>query len=94
VYNYHSIGHNLWLNKVLLPTAFEMNNGERIAFDNVDIDFSKYSIEEAIDFSKDMIKFSSLMDNYAQLKEMIGKSLYIGVLTMYNNEAKIYCDQI
>lgn len=80
VYNYHAIGHNLWLNKLLLPTFFIDNGGGKTEFENVDIDFSKYSIDDAIDFSKNIIFISREMDNIAQLKQMIGDNVYIGVL--------------
>lgn len=89
VFNYHSIGHNLWVNKLLLPTIFNDNNGDIIPFDSVEIDFSKYSIEEAIDFSKEMIRLSHSLNYYAQIKELIGTSLYIGVLETFNGNVKI-----
>lgn len=89
VYNYHSIGRNYWINKLLLPTVFTTNNGEKIPFENVEIDFSKYSIDEAIDFSKTMINFSHAMDNYSQFREMIGEHCHIGILKTFHDDIKI-----
>ena len=82
VYNFHSIGHGMWLNKLLLPTSFVMETGERIDFDQVDIDFSKYSIEDAIHFSKELLTISRKMDNIVQLKQMVGEFLTFGILTL------------
>ena len=81
VYNYHSVGHGLWLNKLLLPTSFEMGNGEKICFENVDIDFTKYSLEDAFDFSKDLFAISRTMDKIVQLKQMIGDYISYGIMT-------------
>lgn len=36
-----------------------------------------------------MIKFTSLIDIYAQLSELVGKYLYVGVLTLYENKIKV-----
>lgn len=92
VYNYHSIGHNLWINKLLLPTNYEINEREKITFENVDIDFSKYSIEEAIDFAKFMIRLTHQIDNFAQLKDLVGNSLYIGIVRLYDGGVKLITD--
>ena len=85
VYNYHSVGHSLWLNKMLLPTSFEMENGKKVDFENIDIDFSKYSLDDAIEFSKTLFNISRQMDNIAQLKQMVGDILSYGILNQNNN---------
>ena len=87
VYNYHSVGHGIWLNKLLLPTSFIMEDGEKIDFERVDIDFSKYSLEDAIDFSKEIMSISRKMDNIVQLKQMVGEFITYGILTLDGNFA-------
>lgn len=82
VYNYHSVGRSLWLNKVLLQTSCTIEKEKQIEFDSVDIDFSKYSIDDAIDFSKSFFRLSRELDNIAQLKQMIGENVFYGILTL------------
>ena len=85
VYNYHSVGRSLWLNKLLLPTSYTVEQEKQIVFDRVDIDFSKYSLEDAIDFSKTFFRLSRELDNIAQIKQMVGEYLTIGILTLDGN---------
>jgi hypothetical protein len=85
VYNYHSVGRSLWLNKLLLPTSYTIEQEKQIDFDSVDIDFSKYSIDDAIDFSKTFFRLSRELDNIAQLKQMIGEHLSFGIITLAGN---------
>ncbi len=82
VYNYHSIGRSLWLNKLLLPTTYVISEGDYVKFDNVDIDFSKYSLSEAKDFAGHMIHLSSTMDRITQLKQMVGDRVTYGILPL------------
>jgi hypothetical protein len=85
VYNYHSVGRSLWLNKLLLPTSYTIDQEKQIDFDSVDIDFSKYSLEDAVDFSKTFFRLSRELDNIAQVKQMVGEYLTIGILTLDGN---------
>lgn len=82
VYNYHSIGRCFWLNKLLLPTSYAIEKDEKVDFESVDIDFSKYSIDDAVDFLKTLFRLSREMDNIAQLKQMVGEYLTFGILTV------------
>lgn len=84
VYNYHSFGRNLWINKLLLPTVFEDGNNEKIEFDPLYIDFSKYSLNDAIEFGKIILEISYKMDNFAQLKQMVGENISVGYITLDN----------
>ena len=88
VYNYHSFGRNLWINKLLLPTTFKQDKDEYIEFDNCYIDFSKYSLEEAIEFGKSILEISYKMDRFTQLKQMIGENISVGYITL-NGELSI-----
>jgi len=82
VYNYHAIGRTYWVNKVLLKTEFYLEDSkENIAFDAVDIDFSKYSIDDAIQFSMQLISFSATLDNFAQIKQSISMNTTTAVIT-------------
>ena len=85
VYNYHFVGRSLWLNKLLLPTSYTVEQENKIDFDSVDIDFSKYSLEDAVDFSKTFFRLSRELDNIAQVKQMVGEYLTIGILTTNGN---------
>lgn len=82
VYNYHSMGRSFWLNKLLLPTSYTIDEAKKIDFDSVDVDFSKYSIDDAVDFINTLFRLSREMDNITQLKQMIGEYLTIGILTL------------
>lgn len=88
VYNYHSFGRNLWINKLLLPTVFEQGKNEKIEFAPLDIDFSKYSLNDAIEFGKTIIEISYKMDNFAQLKQMVGENISVGYVTL-DNELRV-----
>lgn len=85
VYNFHSAGCNHWVSKMLLPTVFDPEQGPRVEFEKTDIDFSKYSLNEAIDFGKSMIEISCTMDRYVQTPQNIGEYVSIGCVTC-NNE--------
>ena len=85
VYNYHFVGRSLWLNKLLLPTSYTVEQENKIDFDSVDIDFSKYSLDDAVDFSKTFFRLSRELDNIAQVKQMVGEYLTIGILTTNGN---------
>lgn len=82
VYNYHSFGRNVWINKLLLPTTFKQGKDEYIEFDNCYIDFSKYSMEEAIEFGKSILEISHKMDKFTQLKQMVGEYVSVGFITI------------
>ena len=88
VYNYHSYGRNLWMNKLLLPTVFEQGKDEKIEFDPLYIDFSKYSLNDAIEFGKTILEISYKMDNFAQLKQMVGENISVGYITL-DNEIRV-----
>lgn len=89
VYNYHVIGHCYWINKLLLPSEYKNDNGDSLNFDGAYIDFSKYSLEEAIDFAKSMIYISSKMDYIAQLTQTIGETINVCVIPTYGSIQKI-----
>jgi hypothetical protein len=82
VFNYHAIGHSVWINKLLLRTSIETDDSNKIEFESADIDFSKYSLEDAIDFSKTLMTISRKMDNIAQLKQMVGNYISYGVISI------------
>ena len=78
VYNFHSVGHSIWLDKLLLPTFYKFESGETVCFSPIDIDFSKYSLEEAEDFACFLINTSREIDKYAQMNQNIGEFVFIG----------------
>ena len=84
VYNYHAIGRSFWINKMLLPTSYHPSTNDSIDFDSLEIDFSKYSIDEAIEFGKCLLVVSNKMDAFAQLKQMVGENISIGYITLAN----------
>lgn len=81
VYNYHAIGRTLWLDKILLPTTYNIGN-ETLDFQDTDIDFSKYSLSDAIDFSTFIIKTSYQLDRFAQFKQMVGENISWATLSL------------
>lgn len=85
VYNYHSIGRSVWVNKLLLQTTYEPDKNHRIEFESMEIDFSKYSLQDAIDFGRTMIELSQKMDNFAQLKQMVGENISVGYINLDND---------
>jgi hypothetical protein len=85
VYNYHSIGRSVWLNKLLLPTSLKCENNKYIDFETFEIDFSKYSLDDAVLFASNMIYISYRMDDFAQLKQMVGKKNSIGIVDLIGN---------
>ena len=79
VYNYHSIGYNFWIDKLLFYTTQEMDENQR----TLDIDFSKYSLNEAVDFGVSMQKITHKMDNFLQFKQMVGEYISVGYITIW-----------
>lgn len=71
VYNFHTIGRNHWVNKIIMPAVLKTGD-EDITLPSFDIDFSKYSIKTAREFANEMINISEKMDYFSQLKPMIG----------------------
>lgn len=82
VYNYHAIGNTMWLDKLILPTSSRVNDDEEIVLDEARIDFSKYSMSNAVEFVKTMLSISNSMDKFAQLKPRVGSDIAIGILTL------------
>ena len=89
VYNYHTVGRSIWVNKLLLPTSYEISDSEKMDFESVDIDFSKYSIGDAVDFSKTFISLTKKLDELVQLKQMVGENITYGILTL-DGKARLF----
>lgn len=82
VYNYHTIGHSYWVNRLLMkmPSDNDMiddSNGD------IDIDFSKFSLDEAVDFAITIIDVSRKMDIMAHLRRSIGNTVKIVTIPLY-----------
>ena len=69
---------------MLLHTSCEIDKGQKVEFESVDIDFSKYSISDAIDFSKTLLTISFKMDAISQLSQMVGEYVSVGYVTIFN----------
>lgn len=85
VYNYHAIGQTYWINKLLLPSEYVNDTGDCISFKGADIDFSKFSLDEAIEFAETMIQFSCKMNYLTQLSQVIGEKINVCVLPIYGS---------
>jgi hypothetical protein len=84
VYNYHSVGRTVWMEKILFQTSCQFND-ENIDFMPADIDFSKYSLAEAVDFACFFIYTSRMIDQFAQLNQSIGEFITIGTHELDGN---------
>lgn len=84
VYNFHTIGRNHWVNKIILPASLKLGE-EELSIPSFDIDFSKYSVNAAKEFAVEMISFSEKMDRFSQLKPMIGGEVQIAVVKPYSD---------
>lgn len=86
VYNYHAIGHGYWLNRLLAKSPLEAEDTD----DNnegIDIDFSKFSLDEAVDFALTVIDVSRKMDMMAHLRRTIGNTITIASIPIYGEIA-------
>lgn len=88
VYNYHTVGDSVWVEKLIMPT-FSRINDEEIYLEEASIDFSKYSKENAINFVKSMMAISNSMDIFAQIPPRVGCDYSIGVLSL-NSKIDIF----
>ena len=88
VYNYHAVGCSVWIDKLILPTIAHMGETEDISLDEARIDFSKYSLENSIEFVHSMLKISNKMDEFTQIRPRVGDHFSIGVLSL-NSQIKI-----
>lgn len=84
VYNFHSIGRTHWVNKLLMQTQ-GVAGEEKVEFQGFDIDFSKYSIAYAKEFSDNLITISERMDRYSQLKPMVGGKHQVAVIRPFKS---------
>ena len=92
VYNYHTIGHSYWINRLLvnlLPDADIGEDDNNTNNNNIDIDFSKFSLEEAADFAIAVIDISRTMDSIAHLKRSIGNSITLTTMPIYGEISMI-----
>lgn len=82
LYNYHAIGNILWINKLFLPTTFKdsVTNREE-TFQAANIDFSKYSLSTAIDFSLFFFDLTRRMEVLAQLRPSINEIVTTALIT-------------
>lgn len=82
VYYYHSCGRNIWIEKILQDSFFEdRQTNERIKLQPAMINFSKFSLPAAVSFVDFMIRMSSQLDSYSQMKQMIGNTHTILAIT-------------
>ncbi len=83
VYNFHSIGRTHWVNKLLMHTKGVVGD-EVVDFQGHDIDFSKYSLSYAKEFTEKLISISEFMDNASQLKPMVGGRHQFAIIRPYD----------
>ena len=82
VYNYHLIGRRLWSNKLVLPTTFEdEHSGTKESFEAARIDFSKYSLEDAIEFAHFLIRTTAEMDMFIQTRASVNLNISTCIVT-------------
>lgn len=79
VYNFHAIGRSHWINKLMMGTEAEIN-GDRLAFDFVEIDFAKYSIDLTKSFVMSMLRLSVEMEKFSQKPPQIGGRSQIAII--------------
>lgn len=83
VYNYHMIGKGLWINKLILPTAFkDKQSGVNEVFEAAKIDFSKYSLDDAEMFANFLIRTTVEMDRFTQTRATVDLNVTTGVVTV------------
>ena len=89
LYNYHSIGNSLWINKLILPTTYsdEFNKQDE-KFQAACIDFSKYSLMAAIDFAHFLLSTTYKMDSFAQINPTVNTQYTTAIITPWE-DAKI-----
>jgi len=80
VYNFHAIGETYWIYKLLLNTKFA-GSENTLEFGNINIDFSKYSLPDAIVFAKALLRITRQMDYICQFSEKVGEKLTIATLS-------------
>lgn len=81
VYNYHVSGDSMWINKMLLGTHFEdKEHHEKIDFEPLKIDFSKYSLVDGVNFAQSLIAIDQTMDMLEQRKPVLNRNINIAVI--------------
>ena len=87
VYNFHSMGRTVWIDKLLygIVEQPEQSTEDQI----INIDFSKYSIGDAVDFAYKMIAYSHDLDYFTQVKQIIGEQIDIAYIDCLGNMIKI-----
>ena len=82
VYNYHLIGRGLWSNKLILPTSFkDEHSGTKELFEAAKIDFSKYSLEDAKNFTHFIIRTTADMDRFTQTRASVDQNITTCIVT-------------
>lgn len=89
IYNYHIIGRGLWINKLVLPTAFEDKQSEvNESFEAAKIDFSKYSLDDAEKFAHFLIRTTAEMDKFIQTRATVNLNITTGIVTAQGTTIK------
>jgi len=82
LYNYHVVGNSLWINKLFLSTTFVDNViCQKETFNAANIDFSKYSVKTAVDFSKFLFDLTGKMDLITQTRPSVNNEITVAVVT-------------
>ena len=80
-YNYHAVGQSLWINKLFLPTTFEDTNRQVTEeFVGANIDFRRFSLDQARSFAAFLVDISAKMEVYTQMRPTINQCLSIAIL--------------
>lgn len=85
-YNYHSIGQSLWINKLFLPTKFDDSNKETSEeFAGANIDFRRFSIEQAKSFALFLIETSANMEKISQMRPTINETITLATVLPFTS---------
>ena len=80
-YNYHAIGQSLWINKLFLPTKFDNSHKQTSEnFAGANIDFRRFSIEQAKSFALFLIETSANMEKISQLRPTINETITLATI--------------
>lgn len=80
-YNYHAVGQSLWINKLFLPTTFEDTHRQVTEeFAGANIDFRRFSLDQARSFAAFLVDTSAKMEVYTQMRPTINQCLSIAIL--------------
>jgi hypothetical protein len=81
VFNYHSIGESKWISRMFTKARIYSTETEFEELEDVQIDFSKYSLKDAVNFSKSLIEYTIALNKFSQIRSQTGGTVSTLALT-------------